>query len=146
MKKLTKYLITVIAFLPFFTGVSFAQNNTMPVIVNYLLSKSFINKLEVPAFTGLSQGKLIVECQDDVVYYIMAFNCLRSDTKPSVKTSIGTVVTEENGHIVDYNNDPIISTYYTKGHIERTSSITITGEVYSGGETLSMKWVENCEL
>ena len=149
MKKV-KYLIATAIFLAFFSSISSAQTTTQAntaatlSIVNYLLSsKSFVNTLKMPTFTGLSQGKLVVECKDDVIYYIMAYNCLRSDTKPSVKANVATVVTEGEGHITDYDNQ--ISIYYTKGHIERTGPVDVVGEVFSGGETLNRKWIHHCK-
>jgi len=95
--------------------------------------------LEVPTFSGNSQGKLVVQCEDDIVYYIMAYDCLKPDTKPSVTVSGGEqVVDEELVHVGEV--------FYTSGHIERTGgAVTVTGHVYSGGVTLPQTWVETCE-
>ena len=163
MHKITKYIMVHISMIFLLTGTSFADNNTtdqnstvdnnntIPIIVNYLLGgKTFVNKLKMPTFTGLSQGELVIECQDDVVYYIMAYNCLRGDTRPSVTTSVGQIVTEENGHVGEgYNEDEpakSVSIYYTKGHVERShgESVTIIGEVYSGGDTIPFQWIKKC--
>ncbi len=96
------------------------------------------NTLQVPTFTGLSQGALVTQCEDNVVYFIMAYNCLRSDTRPSVLTSSGTIIEEERGKI---NN-----TFYVKGYVEKTGSVTITGEVFSGGQVLYTwpSWIQSC--
>lgn len=96
------------------------------------------NTLEVPTFNGNSQGKLVVQCEDDVIYYIMAYDCLKQDTKPSVTVSAGDlIVDEELMHVGEV--------FYTKGHIERTQEVTITGHVFSGGKMLSQTWVEVCK-
>ena len=69
------------------------------------------------------------------------------NTKPFIKTSFGTIVTEGDGHVFDYDKEPAESTYYTKGHIERDGEpVTITGIVYSGGDTfLIPQWVKTCD-
>ena len=97
------------------------------------------NKLKVPTFNGNSQGKLVTQCEDDVVYYIMAYDCLRQDTNPSVKTSSGIIIVDEKKHVGEV--------FYEKGHVERTGgSVTITGEVYSGGKILNTMpdWIHTC--
>jgi len=56
-------------------------------------------------------------------------------------------LTEDDGHVFDYDKEPAESTYYTKGHIERDGEpVTITGIVYSGGDTFSIpQWVKTCD-
>jgi hypothetical protein len=97
-----------------------------------------VNKLKVPTFNGNSQGKLVIQCENDVVFYIMAYDCLRSDTNPYAKTSTGTIVVDEKRHVGEV--------FYEKGHVERTGGpVTITGEVYTGGKTLTWDgWVQTC--
>ena len=98
-----------------------------------------VNTLEVPTFNGNSQGKLVIQCEDDIVYYIMAYACLRQDTNPSVSTNNGIAVTDEKRH------EGII--FYVKGHVERTGGpVTITGHVYSGGRDLYIwpSWIQTC--
>jgi len=97
-----------------------------------------VNKLTVPTFNGNSQGKLVIQCENDAVYYIMAYDCLRSDTNPYAKTSAGTIVVDEKRHVGEV--------FYEKGHVERTGGpVTITGEVYTGGRTLTWDgWVKTC--
>ena len=98
-----------------------------------------VNRLEVPTFNGNSQGKLVIQCEDDVVYYIMAYDCLRGDTNPSVTTDNGIAVTDEKRHVGEI--------FYVKGHVERTGGpVTITGHVYSGGRDLYVwpSWIQTC--
>ena len=96
------------------------------------------NTLEVPTFNGNSQGKLVVQCEDDVIYYIMAYDCLKQDTKPSVTVDSGDLTVDEAlMHVGEV--------FYTKGHIERTKEVTVTGHVFSGGKMLSQTWVEVCK-
>lgn len=98
------------------------------------------NRLEVPTFNGNSQGKLVTQCEDDVVYYIMAYDCLRQDTNPSVTTDNGIAVTDEKRHVGEV--------FYVKGHVERlnTNPVTIMGHVYSGGDDLYEwpDWTQTC--
>ena len=97
------------------------------------------NRLEVPTFNGNSQGKLVIQCEDDVVYYIMAYDCLRQDTYPSVTTDNGTAVTDDRQHVGEV--------FYVKGHVQRTSgSVTITGHTFSGGQDLYVwpSWIQTC--
>ena len=97
------------------------------------------NRLQVPTFNGNSQGKLVTQCEDDVVYYIMAYDCLRQDTNPYVKASVGTVIIDEKKHVGEV--------FYTKGHVKRTGGpVTITGEVFSGGKILYTwpYWIQTC--
>jgi len=98
-----------------------------------------VNRLEVPIFNGNSQGKLVIQCETDVVYYIMAYDCLRQDTNPSVTTNNGIAVTDEKRHVGEV--------FYVKGHVERTNgSVSIMGHVYSGGKDLSRwpNWTQTC--
>ena len=97
------------------------------------------NTLKVPTFSGNSQGKLVIQCEKDVVYYIMAYDCLRSDTDPSVTTDNGVAITLEKEHVGEV--------FYVKGFVERKNSdpVTIIGEVYTGGQTLSYQWKETCQ-
>ena len=98
-----------------------------------------VNTLEVPTFNGNSQGKLVTQCEDDVVYYIMAYDCLRQDTNPSVTTDNGIAVTDEKEHVGEV--------FYVKGHVERTGGpVTISGHVYSGGRDLYewTDWTKTC--
>lgn len=98
------------------------------------------NKLEVPTFNGNSQGKLVIQCETDVVYYIMAYDCLRQDTNPSVTTDNGMAVTDEKRHVGEV--------FYVKGHVERKNAnpVTIMGHVYSGGHDLYEwpDWTQKC--
>lgn len=94
--------------------------------------------LEVPTFNGNSQGKLVVQCEDDIVYYIMAYDCLKPDTKPSVTVDSGDLTVDE-----PYVHEGEV--FYTSGHVERTDAVTITGHVFSGGVDLNQTWVETCE-
>lgn len=97
------------------------------------------NRLEIPVFNGNSQGKLVIQCDDEVIYYIMAYDCLRQDTNPYVKIDSGIIVIDEKGHIGEV--------FYEKGHVERTGKpVTITGEVYSGGHILYTwpNWIQTC--
>jgi uncharacterized membrane protein len=96
------------------------------------------NTLEVPTFTGNSQGKLVVQCEDDIVYYIMAYDSLNPDTKPSVTVDSGDLTVDE---VLIHEGE----VFYTSGHVERTDAVTITGHVFSGGVTLSTTWGETCE-
>ncbi len=99
-----------------------------------------VNNLKVPTFNGNSQGKLVIQCERDVVYYIMAYDCLRSDTNPWVTTDNGTPITDEKKHVGEV--------FYVKGHVERknSDSVTITGHVYSGGKELYIwsDWLKTC--
>jgi len=98
-----------------------------------------VNNLKVPTFAGNSQGKLVIQCETDVVYYIMAYDCLRWDTNPSVTTNNGTAVTDEKRHVGEV--------FYVKGHVERTGgAVTIMGHVYSGGKDLYRwsNWTQAC--
>jgi len=98
-----------------------------------------VNTLEVPTFNGNSQGKLVIQCETDVVYYIMAYDCLRGDTNPSVTTDNGMAVTDEKRHVGEV--------FYVKGHVERTEGpVSIMGHVYSGGKDLSRwpNWTQTC--
>jgi len=98
-----------------------------------------VNTLEVPTFAGNSQGKLVIQCEVDVVYYIMAYDCLRWDTNPSVTTGNGIAVTDEKRHVGEV--------FYVKGHVERTGGpVTIMGHVYSGGKDLYRwpDWTKTC--
>ncbi len=95
------------------------------------------NTLEVPTFAGNSQGKLVVQCEDDIVYYIGAYDCLKPDTKPTVTSDKGELtVDEELIHVGEV--------FYTKGHIERTEAVTVKMKVFSGGATLFQTWTETC--
>ena len=98
------------------------------------------NNLKVPTFNGNSQGKLVIQCERDVVFYIMAYDCLRGDTNPWVTTDNGTPITDEKKHVGEV--------FYVKGHVERknSKSVTITGHVYSGGEELYIwpAWKQTC--
>ncbi len=97
------------------------------------------NRLQVPTFNGNSQGKLVTQCEDNVVYYIMAYDCLRQDTNPSVTTDNGIAVTDEKRHVGEV--------FYVKGHVTRTGDpVTITGHVYSGGKDLYIwpDWIQTC--
>jgi hypothetical protein len=97
------------------------------------------NTLEVPKFNGNSQGKLVIQCEDDYVYYIMAYDCLRQDTDPSVTTDNGVAVTDKKAHEGEV--------FYVKGHVKRTGGpVTITGHVYSGGHDLDIppSWIQTC--
>jgi len=102
---------------------------------------SSTNNLEVPTFSGNSQGKLVIQCEKDAVYYIMAYDCLRSDTNPWVTTDNGTPITEEKKHVGEV--------FYVKGYVERKNSdpVTITGHVYSGGQELGIpsSWIQTCQ-
>ena len=98
-----------------------------------------VNNLKVPTFAGNSQGKLVIQCEADVVYYIMAYDCLRWDTNPSVTTDNGIAVTDEKRHVGEV--------FYVKGHVERTDGpVTIMGHVYSGGKDLYRwpDWTKTC--
>lgn len=99
------------------------------------------NNLKVPTFSGNSQGKLVIQCEKDAVYYIMAYDCLRSDTNPWVTTDNGTPITEEKKHVGEV--------FYVKGYVERKNSdpVTITGHVYSGGQELYIwpDWKQTCQ-
>jgi len=98
-----------------------------------------VNTLEVPMFNGNSQGKLVIQCEVDVVYYIMAYDCLRWDTNPSVTTDNGIAVTDEKRHVGEV--------FYVKGHVEKTGGpVTIMGHVYSGGKDLYRwpDWTKTC--
>jgi len=97
------------------------------------------NRLEVPTFNGNSQGKLVIQCERDVVYYIMAYDCLRGDTNPSVTTDNGNTITDEKRHVGEV--------FYVKGHVERTDGpVSIMGHVYSGGKDLYRwpDWTQTC--
>ena len=145
MKQLTKFMVSIVFAGHVLTATSSAETTWIPIV-----SEDFTilvphttyttdNNLEIPTFDGLSQGKLVIQCEEDVVYYIMAYNCLRQDTSPSVTASVGDVIVDETGHI---NN-----TFYTAGHVERTGPVTITGEVFSGGEILFTwpDWIQTCD-
>jgi hypothetical protein len=98
-----------------------------------------VNNLKVPTFNGNSQGKLVIQCEVDVVYFIMAYDCLRWDTNPSVTTDNGIAVTDEKRHVGEV--------FYVKGHVEKTGGpVTIMGHVYSGGKDLYRwpDWTKTC--
>ena len=98
--------------------------------------------LEVPTFAGNSQGKIVVQCEEDIVYYIMAYDCLKADTKPTVTVDNGDL-------IVDEAYMHVGEVFYTSGHVDRTNSkpITVTGHVFSGGIDLPIgtAWVATCK-
>ena len=112
--------------------------NNISIEDNETSESNVSNNLSVPTFNGNSQGKLIVQCESDIVYYIMAYDCLVKDTKPSV-----TVVGGE--QIIDDDYVHIGEVFYTSGHVERTGQVTVTGHVFSGGKTLPQTWIETCE-
>ena len=143
MKKLTKLMVSIISFVLFLTSASLAENKWVPIMMdNFTTFVSYAtlptNNLEVPTFSGNSQGKLVIQCENDIVYYIMAYDCLRWDTKTSVTVNIGDVVIDEEQHVGEI--------FYTMGHIERTGPVTITGHVYSGGKDLYIwpDWIKTC--
>jgi len=94
------------------------------------------NKLEIPTFNGNSQGKLEVQCEQNIAYFIMAYDCLRSDTTPYVTVDNGIVVIDEQQHIGEV--------FYVKGHIDKSGSVTISGHVYTGGAVVPYTWVQSC--
>ena len=97
------------------------------------------SELEIPTFNGNSQGKLLVQCEDDIVYYLMAYDCLKPDTKPTVTTTGGEqTVDVELGHEGEV--------FYTKGHVDRTGGeVIVTGRVFSGGKWLDKVYQEVCK-
>ena len=99
------------------------------------------NHLKVPTFSGNSQGKLVVQCEKEVVYYIMAYDCLRSATRPFVSADNGkTAVSYENRHVGEI--------FYVKGYVERTddSPLTITGRVKGVSSSVDgFSWHETCQ-
>ncbi len=122
------------------TGSSYYQNELRAKKTKTCNSNiTSVNTLEVPTFNGNSQGKLVIQCEVDVVYYIMAYDCLRWDTNPSVTTDNGIAVTDEKRHVGEV--------FYVKGHVERTEGpVTIMGHVYSGGKDLYRwpDWTQTC--
>ncbi len=124
-------------------SLGYAGKQYIPISLNDMIFFAVIhdtqNNLEVPTFPGNSQGKLVVQCESDIVYYIMAYDCLRQDTRPYVEASVGDVVTTEEAHVGEV--------FYTEGYVERDEnvSVTIIGHVYSGGHVLDQTWEETCE-
>ncbi len=94
------------------------------------------NKLKVPTFNGNTQGKLVVQCEDDVVYYIMAYDCLRSWTNPTATADNGVAVVDEKKHVGEV--------FYVKGHVERKNAnpVTITGKLLN--EFDKRVWTKTC--
>jgi hypothetical protein len=113
-------------------------NDTMMIMIPFSTFDK-PNQLKIPDIPNYSQGALVVQCEEDVVYYIMAFRCYRSDTDPFVLTEDGNVIVEEKGETEK-------NIFYTKGYIERTdqSVIAIDGKVYSGGEVGLATWPKVC--
>ena len=145
MKKLIKFAVSIITLVLFFTSISLAKKQFVPIIMDDMITfstynvVSSMNNLEVPTFDRNSQGKLVIQCEDDVVYYIMAYDCLRQDTNPSVTTDNGIAVTDEKKHMGEV--------FYVKGHTGRTGGpVTIKGHVYSGGKDLyeGSYWTKTC--
>ena len=142
-------IILILSFLFIFTSASVAEKKLVPIVLDDILLfapyNTTTNNLDVPTFSGFSQGKLLIQCEDDIVYYIMAYNCLRSDTDPSVTTNNGVVMTDEKEFI--QQDGSWGGVYYVKGHVERSSgSVTIMGHVYSGGGDLYRwpDWTQSC--
>jgi len=94
------------------------------------------NKLQVPTFNGNTQGKLVVQCESDVVYFIMAYDCLRSWTNPTAYSDNGTAVIDEKKHVGEV--------FYVKGHVKRenTDPVTITGKLLN--EFDKRIWQKTC--
>jgi hypothetical protein len=61
MKKTLLNLAVVVGSTFWLTNTALANSGIVPVIVDYLLDKSFVNKLQVPPFPGPNMGELIVE-------------------------------------------------------------------------------------
>ncbi len=160
MKKITAILITVMALVALTACGDYTKtadshettdshdvtttNTTQPTDtntstdVNTSTSIDSNSTLEVPTFNGNSQGKIVVQCEDDIAYFIMAYDCLKPDTKVGTTVDKGTVVIDERLHIGEV--------FHVKGHVERTGAITITGTVFSGGKDLptNTAWVGKC--
>jgi hypothetical protein len=150
MKKLTTLLLTIAALLAFtacgdFTSIKDSSNVTTTTTTTIqdanttergeIVDSS--NTLEVPIFAGSSQGQLVVQCEEDIVYYIMAYDSLNADTIPSVTVDNGDLTVDE---VLIHEGE----VFYTSGHIERTNTVAVTGHVFSGGETLPATWVATC--
>ena len=101
------------------------------------------NTLEVPTFPANSMGKIVVQCEEDIAYFIMAYNCLMTDTRVDAIVDNSTVAIDNRSAMPGTNG----TIYYIEGHVERTEAITITGTVFSGGVDLSInpEWVAKCD-
>ncbi|PTB83641.1 hypothetical protein C9926_01865 [Sulfurovum lithotrophicum] len=146
MKQLAKFMVSIVGLVFFLTSISLAEQKWVPILMEEFTIivpdgniSTTTNNLVVPTFTSNSQGKLVIQCETDIVYYIMAYDCLRSDTNPYAKTSVGTVVVDDKQHVGEV--------FYEKGHVIRTGGpVTITGEVFSGGQILYTwpDWIQTC--
>jgi len=99
--------------------------------------------LEVPTFPANSMGKIVLQCEEDIAYFIMAYNCLKTDTRVDVTVDNGTVVIDNRSTTPGTNG----TIYYVEGHVERIEPVTLTGTVFSGGTDLptNPEWVGKCD-
>ena len=99
--------------------------------------------LEVPTFPANSMGKIVLQCEEDIAYFIMAYNCLKPDTRVDAKVDTGAVVIDNRSTTPGTNG----TIYYVEGHVERTEPVTLTGTVFSGGTDLPTNpaWVAGCD-
>ena len=120
------------------TTTSSKPTTSTPTSTSNIVVETPSSDVAVPTFSGNSQGKLVFKCEDDIVYYVGAYDCLKPDTKPEVTAEGGNqVVTEALVHSGEV--------FYTEGYVERTGKVKLRMRVFSGGKYLDKEWVGVCE-
>jgi len=119
----------MIGLILFITSTSVAKKQFVPIVNDDILTMASYytttNNLQIPILSTSNEYRdLVVQCEEDITYFIMA---RRYYDTSLVTASSGNIVIDENATVQDNaGND----TAYIKGHIEGNESITITGQVY----------------